>query len=264
MRPPPSIRDPDGLRDVLGRLVAGARERLGEDYVGAYLQGSLATGDFDDASDVDFLVVVEREPPHDVVGQLQDLHRALYAHPSYWGRHLEGSYVPRATLAELPPPRRELLYLDHGSTTFERSDHDHYLAVLWILRERGVVLDGPDPKGLVPRVPPEALRVEVRATMAAWAAQILRDPAEMTTRWYQAFAVLSYCRMAQTTRTGEVRSKRQGAAWARTAMEPRWRGLIDAAGDERTRPPAELLVPADADTLAETRAFIRYVLEAHT
>ena len=239
MRIPPSLHDPHGLRDVLGRLVAGARELLGADYVGAYLQGSLATGDFDDASDVDFLVVVEREPPDDVVGRLQALHRALHACPSYWGRHLEGSYVPRAALAELPPPRRELLYLDHGSTTFERSDHDHYLAVLWVLRERGVVLDGPDPKGLVPRVPPEALVVEARATMAEWAAQIFADPAEMTTRWYQAFAVLSYCRMAQTLRTGEVHSKRRGAAWARTAMDPRWRGLIDDAIGERLRPPAE-------------------------
>jgi hypothetical protein len=263
MRPPTEVRDPDGLRDVLARLVAGASERLGADYVGAYLQGSQATGDFDNASDVDFLIVVEREPPDDVVGRLLELHRALYAHPSHWGRHLEGSYVPRAALAELPPPRRELLYLDHGSTTFERSDHDHYLAVLWTLRERGVVLDGPDPKGLVPPVPPEALRAEVRATMGAWAARIFGDPTEMTTRWYQAFAVLSYCRMAETLRTGEVHSKRHGAAWARMAMDPRWRGLVDDAEDERTRPLAELLEPADAGVLAETRAFIHYVLQAH-
>ena len=263
MRTPPSLHDPDGLREVVGLLVAGARELLGADYVGAYLQGSLATGDFDDASDVDFLIVVEREPPRDVVGRLQELHRALYAHPSYWGRHLEGSYVPRAALAALPPPRRELLYLDHGSTTFERSGHDRDLAVLWVLRERGVVLDGPDSKGLVPRVPTEALVSAVRATMTAWAAQIFRDPAVMATRWYQAFTVLSYCRMAETLGTGEVRSKRRGAAWARAAMDPRWRGLIDDAVCERLRPPAELHVPADAGLLAETRAFIRYVLEAH-
>jgi hypothetical protein len=249
---------------VLARLVAGAKERLGADYVGTYLQGSLATGDFDNASDVDFLIVVERDPSEDLVERLHELHRALYAHPSHWGQHLEGSYVPRAALAELPPPRRELLYLDHGSTTFERSDHDHYLAVLWTLRERGVVLDGPDPKGLVPLVPSEALRAEVRATMGSWAARIFEDPNEMTTRWYRAFAVLSYCRMAETLRTGKVHSKRQGAGWARTSMDPRWHGLIDNAEEERMRPLAELLVPAAATPLAEAKAFIQYVLEAHT
>jgi hypothetical protein len=264
MRPPIHFRDPDGLRDVLARLVAGARERLGANYVGAYLQGSLATGDFDDASDVDFLIVAEREPLDDVVGRLLELHRALYAHPSHWGRHLEGSYVPRATLAELPLPRRELLYLDHGSTTFERSEHDHSLVVLWTLRERGVILDGPDPKGLVPPVSPGALRTEVCASMETWAARIFGDPAEIATRWYQAYAVLSYCRMAETLCTGEVHSKRHGAGWARMAMDPRWRGLVDAAEDERTHPLAELLEPADAGVLAETRAFIQYVLEAHT
>jgi hypothetical protein len=264
MRLPAHARDPDGLHDVLARLAAGARERLGADYVGAYLQGSLATGDFDDASDVDFLIVVERDPPADVVARLVELHCALYAHPSHWGRHLEGSYVPRAALAELPPPRQELLYLDHGSTTFERSDHDHYLAVLWTLRERGVVLDGPDPKRLVPPVPPDALRAEVRATMEAWAARIFGDPAEMTTRWYQAFAVLSYSRMAETLRTGEVHSKRHGAAWARMAMDSRWHGLVDDAEEERMRPLSELLEPADAGALAETRSFITYVMDAHT
>ncbi len=263
-RPPITCRDPDGLRDVLARLMAGAWERLGADYVGAYLQGSLATGGFDEASDVDFLIVVEREVCADAVKRLQDFHRALYEHPSHWARHLEGSYVPRAALADLPPPRRELLYLDHGSTTFERSDHDHHLAVLWTLRERGVVLDGPDPKTLIPPIPPEALREEVRTTMVSWGEQILSDPAEMSSLWYQAFAVLSYCRMAETLRTGEVHSKGRGAAWAKTAMDPRWHGLIDLAQRQRLQPIVELAMPADPRDLAETRSFIRYVVEMHT
>jgi hypothetical protein len=264
MRLPTAGLDPAGLRDVLAALVEGARERLGANYVGAYLQGSLATGDFDSASDVDFLIVVEREPPDEVIERLLVLHRALYAHPSHWGRHLEGSYVPRAALAELPPPRRKLLYLDHGSTTFERSDHDHYLAVLWTLRERGLVLDGPDPKELVPTILPEALRAETRATMRAWAARISGEPGEMTKRWYQAFAVLSYSRMAETIRTGMVHSKRHGAAWTKMAMAPRWHRLVAAAEAERTQPLAELLEPAAENVLSETRAFIDYVLEAHT
>jgi predicted nucleotidyltransferase len=263
MRPPTPPRDPDGLRDVLARLVAGTKERLGANYIGVYLQGSMATGDFDVSSDIDFLVVVEREPHYDVVRRLAELHLALYAHPSHWGQHLEGSYVPRAALVELPPPRRHLLYLDHGSTRFERSDHDHYLAVLWTLRERGIVLDGPDPKGLVSLVSAEALQTETLDSMRRWADLIFTNPAEMTTCWYQAYAVLSYCRMAETLRTGEVHGKRHGAAWARTAMQPRWHTLIDSAEVERRRPLAELFVPADNDILTQTKAFIRHVLEAH-
>lgn len=252
-------RHPDELNDVLSHLVAGVRERLGANYVGAYLQGSLAVGDFDDTSDVDFLVVVDREVAAKSVESLQEFHRALYQHPSRWAQHLEGSYVPRAALANLPPPRREVLYLDHGSTTFERSDHDHCLAVLWTLRERGVILDGPDPTTLIPPIPPEALREETRTTMLDWAEQIFGDPAEMSSLWYQVFAVLSYCRMAETLRTGEVHSKRHGALWAMNAMDPRWHGLIRRAQKQRMRPLEELASPAETRLLAETKSFIRYV-----
>jgi hypothetical protein len=67
--------------------------------------------------------------------------------------------------------------------------------------------------------------------------------------------------MAETLRTGEVHSKRHGAAWAKKAMDPRWRGLIDRAERQRLRPIAELAMPADTRAVAETRSFIRYVVE---
>lgn len=221
-------RDLAGLHDVLQKLVAGVRERLAGNYVGVYLQGSLATGDFDDSSDVDFLIITEDEPTEPVIAALQTFHQALYDdHPSHWAKHLEGSYIPRAALTELPPPRRRLLYLDHGSTTFEMSDHDHYLAVLWVLREQGVTLEGPEPKSLVPLIPVDALRAEVRTTMIDWAKTILCDPDEISARWYQAFAVLSYCRMAETLATGEVHSKRHGVNWAKMTMDKKWHDLFD-------------------------------------
>ncbi len=78
-------RDLAGLHDVLQKLVAGVRERLAGNYVGVYLQGSLATGDFDDSSDVDFLIITEDEPTEPVIAALQTFHQALYDdHPSHW------------------------------------------------------------------------------------------------------------------------------------------------------------------------------------
>ena len=56
-----SVRDREGLRDLLARLVAGARDLVGDDFVGAYLQGSLAAGDFEDLSDVAFIVAVRAD-----------------------------------------------------------------------------------------------------------------------------------------------------------------------------------------------------------
>ena len=167
--------------------------------------------------------------------------------------------MPGCALATLPPPRRKLLYLDHGSTSFERSDHDHYLAVLWILRERGVTLAGPPARTLIPPIPPDALAAEVRETMGDWGASLLTAPDESIQRWLQSFAILS-CRMHHTLHRGEVRSKLAGATWAKTAFDGRWHGLIDRAWENRVRTTEESHRPADADAVAEMRAFIRYVL----
>jgi predicted nucleotidyltransferase len=255
-------RDPDGLREVLGLLVEGARERLGDAFVGAYLQGSLASGDFDDASDVDFLIVVREDVPEDRVPELQAFHETLFEHPCYWARHLEGSYVCLEDLRALPPPRRKLLYLDHGSTTFERSVHDHDLPVLWILRERGVTLTGPPPRTLVPPVSSKALAREVRKVMRAWGAEILGDPDSLGPRWLPPFAVLTYCRMRQTIETGEIRSKKEGARWGRTTLDGEWHDLIDWSWRERRRLPGHYHEPADEAIAARTREFVRVMLAA--
>jgi hypothetical protein len=255
------VRDPEGLRDVLERLVAGARDVLGEGFVGAWLQGSLAAGDFEDLSDVDFIVGVRDDVAAERVAALQAFHHSLFDRPSDWAWHLEGSYAPLDALANPPPPRRELLYIDHGATSFERSDHDHYLAVLWILRERGVTLAGPPARTLIPRIPPDALRAETRATMREWGAWLFAAPDESLQRWLESFAVLAYCRMRHTVSTGEVRSKLAGRRWAREALDRHWHALLDRAWENRVRTTEASHRPADPEGLAEVRAFVRHVLD---
>jgi predicted nucleotidyltransferase len=49
------------LNRVLGELVDSVQEVLSANFVGAYLQGSFAVGDFDLHSDVDFIIVTEEE-----------------------------------------------------------------------------------------------------------------------------------------------------------------------------------------------------------
>jgi len=256
-----SEKDPEGMKDVLRLLISGAQENLGDLYVGTYLQGSQATGDFDEFSDLDFFVVVKSDVPKDIVDKLQKFHRSLFdEHPSHWAKHLEGSYIPLDALENLPPPRKKLLYLDHGHANFSMSDHDHYLAVLWVFREKGLILDGPDPKDFICLVPVESFREETRETMVTWANTILCNPEEMTEKWYQAFAVMNYCRLAATYVEGEVNSKQHGIRWAREAMDEEWHSLYDQANAQRAHPMEELLKRADEEVLQKTKDFVRYVV----
>ena len=250
------------LNDVLRELVARAQDVLGSNLIGAYLQGSFAVGDFDTYSDVDFLIVVEEDITDAQLPALLALHRDVFALPSPWAQHLEGSYIPKAALRRLAPPGREFLYLDNGSRELVRSDHDDSAVVYWILRERGIALSGPEPRGLVMPVSADALRQEILQTMHTWREQWLANPSLLNNRFYQPFAVLSYCRMLHTLETGTVQSKPAGAAWARGALHSRWHPLIQHALDSRPGDAAwKIHQEAHPADLAGTWDFMQYALD---
>jgi Nucleotidyltransferase domain len=83
---------------LLDRLRDGLLARGG--MVGMYLYGSLTTGDFSPArSDIDLVVMVQREPDKAAVGELRQLHTALAASGGAAGR-LHCLYVPVETAAD--------------------------------------------------------------------------------------------------------------------------------------------------------------------
>src|SRR5688572_442134 len=86
------------LNPVRAQLVAGARGVLGEDFVGAYLQGSFAAGDSDEHSDVDFIIVTTTDLAEAQLNELQALHARIYELDTSWAQHLDGSYFPRQVL----------------------------------------------------------------------------------------------------------------------------------------------------------------------
>ncbi|MGD8969534.1 MAG: nucleotidyltransferase domain-containing protein [Anaerolineae bacterium] len=157
------------LNEVLGELVSRIQGILGDDFVGAYLQGSFAVGDFDRHSDVDFIVVVGDEVTSAQVDALRVMHDQVYALESEWAKHLEGSYLPREVLRQHSRRGEDLWYLDHGARSPIRSDHSNTILVRWVVRERGVRLAGPPPKTLVDPITEEALRAEIFETLAKWA-----------------------------------------------------------------------------------------------
>jgi hypothetical protein len=240
------------LDALLADLVAGAREALGSGFVGAYLQGSFALGSADEHSDVDFVVATEGEPDEEA---LQRLHGELHDRDVPWARHLEGSYVPRAALRRLGGGPRSFLFLDNGARTLVRDPHCDTAVMRWTLRERGIVLAGPEPAELVDPVAPEELRAEARRKLddyAEWAATV-----DGMTRWQQPYLVLTGCRLRWTLGHATVAAKPEAARWALEALDPRWAPLIRAAVADRPDPWLRVGQPAPADAVAETRAFLQ-------
>ena len=248
------------LNRVLHDLVESVEMVLGANFVGAYLQGSFAVGDFDCHSDVDFIVVTENDLSDDEVDGLQAMHGRVNSLDIAWAQHLEGSYFPRRVLRQNPGGDRRVWYLDHGSRSLIQSDHCNTLVVRWVVREFGVALAGPAPVTLVDLIPVTALRAEILATMRDWGHTILTDPDQYNNRFYQTFIVLSYCRMLHDLHNGFPGSKRAGADWATANLDPSWAGLIDRTWDGRPNPALSARQPADPTDFQATLAFVRYTI----
>jgi len=249
------------LDAVLGSLTAGLRATLGDLLDAVYLQGSFAVGDFDEHSDVDFVVVV-REPLDTArVAALQVLHGATFDLACPWAQHLEGSYFPRAVIRTCERRGEELWYLDNGARSLIRSGHCNTAVVRHTVREHGIRVLGPPPSALVDAVPVGVLRAEIYATMRDWGAEILADPDRWKNRFYQGFITLNYCRMWRDLTDGTVGSKRRGAEWAKARLGPRWVDLIDRAWATRPDPAASVRTPADEEDYARTLELLRMVLD---
>jgi hypothetical protein len=234
---------------------------LGQDFIGAYLQGSFGIGDFDQHSDVDFIVVVEDELTPDQVEALQEMHDQIYQLDSEWAKHLEGSYFPRAILHEPPKRGEKLWYLDHGARLLVQSDHCNTLLVRWVVREKGVRLASQPPRSLLDPIEQDALRAEMFETITNWGQQILADPSSYSNRFYQGFIVLSYCRMLHDLHRGYPGSKREGAEWAKSVLDPSLSALIDGSWDSRPDPAHQIRKPADQEAFEKTLRFVEHIMQ---
>ncbi|MCR9279983.1 MAG: DUF4111 domain-containing protein [Pseudomonadaceae bacterium] len=277
-----SATDFPALNAVLEHLLTNAQNTLGSNFVGAYLQGSFAIGDFSEFSDCDFIVVTNVDLSLRELAALQQLHKDIQQLPlPYWPINIEGSYAPkdilrRWTLEPRDPPgetRNEtwadpgmggsparcypFWYLDHGSDTLVRSEHDNTQVVRWTLREHGVRLAGPAITQLIEPVTAAHLRREVRETIDIAIASGLAMPMFA----WQAFWVGLFCRILHTIETGRVTSKKEAMSWAQASLQERWQGLIKHSLSLRKGDDEQAAAPADERHIRATREFAVYSRE---
>ena len=254
------------LNAVLATFLEQTQNILLENFVGLYLTGSFALGGFDLHSDLDFVVVTHSELTGAQEAALQIMHGQIYDleinwSATLWARHLEGSYISKTLLERPDPNKTPLFYLDNTARVLVRSTHCNTLVVRWTLREHGITLAGPDPKTLVEPTVPDELCREVAGVMQEWGAEISENPQLLENRWYQPYAVVTYCRMLYTVQSGIIISKPGAVRWGQEQLDSRWSGLIERAWLERPDPSLKSKQQADPIEARETLEFVWYVLE---
>src|SRR5437762_11810 len=95
---------PQDVTGMLGALLPGLQDGLGNNLVGVYLRGSLALGDFIPAtSDIDVLAVTERPVNAAEFAALAALHAHLAALPNPYANRMEMAYIDRVALKRFAP-----------------------------------------------------------------------------------------------------------------------------------------------------------------
>jgi hypothetical protein len=238
---------------LLCTLLTEAKAILADQYLGLYLYGSLSSGDFnEESSDIDFVFVTRGELASQTVSQLEALHQRLWVSELKWAAKLEGTYIPQDALRCYQPNGPLCPCVNEGQFYLAQHESD-WVIQRYILREKGVAVDGPPIKDMIDPVSPADLRQGVSGILEAWWRPNLADPARFATSAYQSHAVLTMCRALYTLDQGDITSKPVSAYWAKTALDPKWAPLIDWA--------LAWTHATLADHLAPSLDFIRFTLD---
>ena len=255
---PHSTPYPD-VNTLLHALLSEVQAILENHFVGLYLYGSLASGDFDpERSDIDFVVVTADALPDEIISALEAMHARVTAGGLKWAAKLEGAYVPQHALRRYDPGAAPCPCVNEGRFYLARHESD-WIIQRHILREHGVAVAGPALRPMIDPVQPDDLRRAVQAVLREWWSPMLQlagradDPARLRSSEYQAYAVLTMCRALYTLQHGQVVSKPVAARWAQETLGERWAALIAWALAWRHDAPS--------DKSNETLDFIRYTLE---
>lgn len=216
---------------ILEELLTAVRAILNDRFVGLYLAGSLASGDFDyDTSDIDFLAATAVPPTAQQFAELEQMHDRIGTMDNKWAIELEGAYIPLAALRRYDPENATHPYIDRGASNlrWEHLDTDwviHY----HVLNAAGIALAGPAVQTLVDPVSPAQLRQAVKDLMDVWWLPMIEDGSKLAHDGYRAYAIMTMCRMLVTAQTGSVVSKPVAARWVMETQDGRWRSLAAAA-----------------------------------
>jgi len=241
------------INNILQAFQTSVQDVLGDHFVGMYLHGSLASGDFDpQRSDIDFLVVTDGDLSEEIFQKLKKMHERIATSDSKWVKRLEGSYVSRQVLQCTTPPKKPRPYINEGRFCLARYGYEWTLE-LHVLREKGIVLAGQDIKSLIDPVGSEDIRRAVLKILHEWWVPMLEGSSRLDSNEYQVYGVLTMCRILYALKHGDIVSKNVAVQWAKKTLDESLVTLIDRA--------LRWEEGMEFDRLDEVRDFVRYVVE---
>jgi predicted nucleotidyltransferase len=219
--------EPARIEHFLASFVERHRAALGDVLVGIYSYGSLSLGDFDPASsDLDLLVITKDQLTDAQIGILRQFYADLSKEWNDFSGRIEAAYIPRAEAVRHTPGEKH--YLISPVWDFQPAELGNDWVLNRSIARSGKPLFGPEPSTIIDNVPRDEIsRVEKKLLCDVWAKHI-DGPAWMKPRKYQAFTILTVCRILYGIEHGVIVSKPAAAAWAIETF-PQWNAVITSA-----------------------------------
>ncbi|MBM3315383.1 DUF4111 domain-containing protein [candidate division WOR-3 bacterium] len=245
---------PDELTDLLRAIAADFPVLLKDNLVGIYLWGSLTCDAFEErCSDVDSVVVTKRDPDSAEFAALEKWF-AESTMRNQWTRRLDMRFVIDG---EFLDSTSRCCGFSEGRFTRHGSDGN---PIIWLfIGERGVTLWGREAKRVAPEVTPECLGAALLRELGYLRGNLAKHEGSRSVDAfrYNAYAVLTACRIIYTARHHALVSKERAYRWAVGMLPPEWRPVIETAWQNRH--------DGDGETTPETErdaaAFVRFVEE---
>ena len=219
------------INKLLELLLSNATMVLGNQLVGMYLYGSLASGDFNpETSDIDFLVVTTSSLSDKTIADLETMHHRIWNSGLKWAAKLEGSYIPKRDIRRHDPRSAPCPTVNEGQFYLDQRGSD-WIIQRHVIREQGIVLAGPDPKTLIDPVSPNDIRRAVKGVLQEWWFPMLENPTWLKNHGieYHAFAILTMFRAIHSLEHGTIVSKPEAARWAQEKLGGEWSQVIEQA-----------------------------------
>jgi predicted nucleotidyltransferase len=201
----------------LDLLLAGVRDVLGDDLVGAYLHGSAVLGGLRPTSDLDVIAVSARRLTDGEKERLASRLGEISKKP----RSLDFDLVVQSEIRpwRYPPPF-DFHYSDWWPGMRDRDTNTDLAVLITMLLAAGTPLYGPAPATIFDAVPENDFR---RTTLAA-ADEVVRD-VEGDTR----NVVLTLARIWTSLETGDVLPKDRAATWALERLPDEHKPVLERA-----------------------------------
>ena len=225
----------DAIADITHPFVEGSKAILGDDLVGVYLHGSAAMGCFNaKKSDVDLIVVVERDISDEVKRAFMDMAVALNARAPEKG--IEFSVVTRDVCRPFVYPTPFILHFSVAYLKWYNADPADYVkrmngtdidlaAHFTVIRARGMCLYGEAIDDVFGEVDSGYYVDSIWNDVKDAEAEIATNPT---------YVILNLCRVLAYLEDGSILSKREGGAWGLKNLPERVRGVVQTALDDYT------------------------------